>query len=231
MKAGYMTAQEYADKYYRDKPLRALFYADTISGARIPEICRETYLDNVYEAVAKDDPIIIDAGANIGIVTDYFRQFAKKVYALEPSPVAFRALMRNCQFNRWDNVEVFEVALSDTDGEATFFISLDNNTADSLTRLVSPEIETHITVSTITLSTFMAQNNIEYVDFLKMDIEGAETFVLPSDSFKSVAHKIKTMEVSYHVHEQTSYTKVLEEFGFKWETLKSDKNVVWYWRD
>ena len=47
----------------------------------------------------KKDMVILDVGAQVGIVTHYMRQFAKKIYAIEPSPEHFEALKKNKEFN------------------------------------------------------------------------------------------------------------------------------------
>ena len=65
----------------------------------IPYIFKEIYLEGIYVDIfnQKKDMVIIDVGANIGVVTQYMRQFAKKIYAIEPSPEHFEAL----NYYRW----------------------------------------------------------------------------------------------------------------------------------
>ena len=83
----------------------------------IPYIFKEIYLEGIYVDIfnQKKDMVILDVGANIGVVTQYMRQFAKKIYAIEPSPEHFEALKKNKEFNGWDNVEIFNLALADKD--------------------------------------------------------------------------------------------------------------------
>ena len=40
--------------------------------------------------------------------------------------------------------------------------------------------------------------NIDNIDFMKMDVEGKEFDVLSGESFKKVSHKIKSFVVEYH---------------------------------
>ena len=63
----------------------------------IPYIYKEIYLEGIYIDIfnTRSDLVVLDIGANIGIVTQYMRDFAKKVYAVEPSSEHFEALKKN----------------------------------------------------------------------------------------------------------------------------------------
>src|SRR3990167_4735775 len=105
--------------------LKALFYPGDVpfDSLFIPAIFHEIHYDAIYLDVVtvldkeKKDPVIVDVGANIGITVQYFREHAKKVYAIEPSTEHFEALSKNKEFNHWDNVELFKYAIADRDGE------------------------------------------------------------------------------------------------------------------
>lgn len=89
--------------------LKALYYPDVpFESLYIPYIYKEIYFDGVYIDIfnQKKDMVVMDIGANIGVVTQYMRDYAKKVYSIEPSKEHFEALKKNKEFNKWDNVEV-----------------------------------------------------------------------------------------------------------------------------
>lgn len=213
--------------------LKALFYPDVkFETLYIPHIYKEIYLDGIYADVFKNkEPktmTIVDVGANIGIVTHYMQPFAKKLYAIEPSSEHFEALSKNKEFNNWDNVELFKVALADRNGETTLLKKPDNRTMDSIvmgkkksdgslifpmrTRQPhgSPE-----TVKTVAMDTFFKKNKIAQVDFMKFDVEGAEDMILRSDGFQKVAAKIKNIEIEFHFPDWQNLADYLVGLGFK----------------
>jgi len=184
----------------------------------IPYIYKEIYLDSVYVDIVNDkkDMVIMDVGANIGVVTQYLRDFAKKLYAIEPSSEHYEALVKNKEFNEWDNVETFNLALADSDGEMDFSVNEGNRTMNTL--VIGDEVkdrtykvkgtdfvmQTHkpykqgLKVKTMRFDTFMEENKIFEVDFCKFDVEGAEDMILRSEGFKKVAPRIKAIEVEFH---------------------------------
>src|SRR5690349_3829157 len=117
--------------------LKALFYPDVnFETLYIPHIYKEIYIDKIYKDVFKNKAersmTIVDVGANIGIVTQYMQPFAKKLYAVEPSSEHFEALAKNKEFNKWDNVELFNLAIADINGEMEFHQNMINRTMNSL---------------------------------------------------------------------------------------------------
>lgn len=221
----------------------------------IPYIYKEIYFEGVYNDIfqpqldnVKDDKIVIDVGANIGIVTDYMRRHSKKVYSIEPSSENFEALKKNKEFNSWDNVQIFNLALADKDGELELSKNLGNRTMNSLvigdktpdgryrvkgTKYVmntgSPYGEREI-VKTLRFDTFMKQNQIDRVDFVKFDVEGAEDMILRSEGFTSIADKIQAIEVEMHYPSWPLLVKHMEDLGFKVRRYESSAVIVLFYR-
>ena len=192
----------------------------------IPFIYKEIYLEGVYVDLMnnKQDLTILDIGANIGITVQYFREYAKKIYALEPSSEHFAALKKNKEFNNWDNVEIFDVALSDKDGEAMLSYNIANRTCNSITNDYGQGSEK---VKTVAFDTFFKENKIDKIDFCKFDVEGAEDIILRSESFKKVADKISAIEVEFHHPNYPDLVKyMMEEFGFEARRYPSSAIIV-----
>ena len=183
--------------------LNALFYPKVPYNHRLfdnlyfPHILDEIHIKGVYREIfeGKKDLIVVDAGANCGLVTQYFREYAKQVYAIEPSPEHFEALKKNKEFNEWDNVAVINAGLFGADGEAEVYTNRGNLTMNSLTANYN---QGGTKIKTITLETLMKENEIDEIDFLKMDIEGSEYPIIKSEGFKRVLPKIKAMVVEFH---------------------------------
>lgn len=217
--------------------LGALFYPSKDANGKpvpfdslfIPYIYREIYFEGVYIDVLNQqkDMVIIDVGANIGVTVDHFRKYAKKVYAIEPSPEHFTALKKNKEFNNWDNVELFEMALADKDGEMTIHTHEQNRTCNSIT---NDYLQGGFPVKTIAMDTFLKENNIDHVDFMKFDPEGAEELILFSEGFKKVADKFDAIECEFHHPTWPEIVKFMQSLGFKARRYDSSAVIVLFTR-
>ena len=212
--------------------LNALFYpAGTeekpikFDSLYIPWIYKEIYFDGIYTDVLnqKKDMVILDVGANIGVVTQHMRDYAKKIYAIEPSPEHFEALAKNKEFNNWDNVEIFNAALADKDGEMTIFSLDSNRTCNSLTNNYG---QGGSSTKTFRFDTFMNDNGIDKVDFVKLDVENYEDILLRSEGFLNIADRISAMEVEFHNPQWTKLVEHLIGLGFEARRYECSAIVV-----
>jgi FkbM family methyltransferase len=150
---------------------------------------------------ALHEPLVIcDIGACEGEDSvRYARLFPRaRVFAFEPLP-ANQALVRaNFARHKVANAELVPVALSDRSGEATFHVSSgrppelfageDWNYGNKSSSLLPPaesgpmhgwiEFKEAIAVRTDTLDNFCAQRGLDHIDFIQMDVQGAEQLVL-----------------------------------------------------
>lgn len=214
----------------KKQPLKALFYPNVpFDTLYIPYIYKEIYLDGVYVDVCnqKTDMTVLDVGANIGIVTQHLRDYSKKVYSIEPSKAHFEALKKNKEFNGWDNVEIFNMALADKDGEMTLNTLESNKTCHSLTNDYGQGGEV---VKTMAFDTFFEENNIEQIDFCKFDVEGAEDMILRSEGFKKVAEKITAIEVEFHYPTWPQLVEHMQSLGYTARKYDSSAIIILFTR-
>ncbi|WP_299659752.1 FkbM family methyltransferase [uncultured Ruegeria sp.] len=124
------------------------------------------------------DSDYLDIGAWIGPTVLYGATKARHVWCFEPDPTAFRHLAWNLDLNEINNVSAFGVALSDQFGVARM-ASVRGEPGDSTSSLLHDG--THGSDAlTIAWDQFEAVNDLSRVSLVKMDIEGAEFFVLPT---------------------------------------------------
>ncbi len=144
--------------------------------------------------------VIMDIGACEGEDSIRFARLypQAQVFAFEPLP-ANQALVRaNLALYDATQVELVPLALSDQSGEATFHVSSgrppelfagkDWNYGNKSSSLLAPagdgkihgwvEFKEAITVPTGTLDQFCADRGIAHIDFIQMDVQGAELLVL-----------------------------------------------------
>ena len=128
----------------------------------------------------KPGDVVVDVGAHIGLYTLRAARDVGgdgKVIAVEPDPQSFHILKDNVSLNNLNNVLVVNAALSETSGQKTFYAATDPSLSGFE---LQPEarIRKIETVKIMTLDELLTNLNIEKVDWIKIDVEGAELQVL-----------------------------------------------------
>jgi FkbM family methyltransferase len=129
---------------------------------------------------------VLDLGAHYGLYTLLASKRVGRggrVIAFEPSPRERQKLQRHLQVNRCQNVQVEGVAVGSTDGTAELYVCMAQ--ATSYNSLRPPAVDdptVQIQVPLVKLDTYLEQAHIGTVDFIKMDVEGAELGVLKGAS-------------------------------------------------
>lgn len=129
----------------------------------------------------------VDIGANVGYysLAVASRYPASKVMAVEPCSWTFDMLERNIAINSLSNIRAFRTALSDRPGEAKLLINCSGregfNTIGEATHRYSFVVGQETVVVT-TLSELVKKAGWQAVDFVKVDVEGAELKVFEGGS-------------------------------------------------
>ena len=122
-------------------------------------------IKNIFEV--KNDAVVFDIGAFKGD-TAYF--FSKKcsnkarIYAFEPDENNYKILLKIKDKYKLNNVITKNILLSNAEKEIDFISMIEN----------TPTIKKNA----ITIDKFVEENNIEKIDYIKMDVEGAEKNIL-----------------------------------------------------
>lgn len=209
--------------------MKGIFFNGKAEDGFLGHIFAEIYKDKVYAPFleGKKDLVIVDIGANVGIATFYFQQFAKKVVSVEPAAEHFAALSQMVKYNEFTNVVPVKAALFLEDKEFPLFHN-PNRTMYSLHAAVSNgEIEK---VRGITFETLLKENHLEEIDFMKLDVEGSEAEIICSKAFQEHGHKVKVLILEVHAwgqRNQNQLKEALEAVGFtKIEQMKSDATII-----
>lgn len=153
--------------------------------------------------------VFIDVGANIGGYTVRLGKLGY-VYAYEPHPTNFRKLVRNVKINNIsDNVVLEQKAVADFNGSTELFI-FNHSGKHSIIRRSTKSIK----VMAVKLDDALAELNS--IDMVKIDVEGAEPMVLRG--LAQSLHKINIIIV------ETSIPSV-KQFVFDYLTTKGFKNI------
>jgi FkbM family methyltransferase len=138
-------------------------------------------VDFVRRTLKKGD-VVIDIGANGGFYTLIAAKIVGiegHVYSCEPGARELELLKNNIKINNLKNVTVIESAIGNKEGITEFAIAEDG-ALNSLLKNDHPsqQIDHWQTVEINTIDNLVKQLNIEKVNFMKIDVEGAEKMVL-----------------------------------------------------
>ena len=133
------------------------------------------------KSILRPDWVVMDIGAHIGSYTLFMAHLLDpmrgRVYAIEPNPESFATLKYHVEVNHLEHVVLSNVGISASSGELDFFLAgSDNSSMSSLYR--SGDGYRPIKVPVRDLEDFTHRTGLSRLDFIKMDVEGAEPDVL-----------------------------------------------------
>jgi FkbM family methyltransferase len=121
--------------------------------------------------------VALDLGANQGIFCCAFGAAVGaggRVVAVEPIPHQAERLRTNIQLNGFNQCSVLQKAIADGSGVATLGIGQ----GDTAASLMAEDKSLSIEVETISIDEIVANFDLKRVDFIKLDVEGAELLAL-----------------------------------------------------
>lgn len=118
--------------------------------------------------------IVLDCGANVGVYTrEALNAGAKLIVAIEPSPRNIKCLQRNFKSEvEQGRVIIYEKGVWNREEVLTFYTQEEDSGEDSF--VISSKSSQKITVPVTTIDKLAKELKLDRVDFIKMDIEGAE---------------------------------------------------------
>ncbi len=144
---------------------------------------------------------VVDVGANVGYYTMLMANQvgdAGRIHSFEPFPDNYADLVRNVKNNRLEGkISTAQMAVSSSEGEASFFVGEGDNLGSlyNLREARNPNPR-QIIVKTTTLDKIAEQ--VGPVDFLRMDIEGAECLVF--DGMQQTFKQAIPPRILFEVH-------------------------------
>jgi len=166
----------------------------------------EKYLERVNQ-LCKNKTHAVDIGANVGRVSNIlFDMGWTTVTAFEPTPTIFERLVENTKDK---NITTHKLGVSNKEGEAHFSINSDTESNQETNQIVSKGFQKKRwnveTIKTVTLD----QMNLDQMDFLKIDVEGHEKYVVEGAEQTIKKYKpIIVLEVSF---EKKVYDKKISQ--------------------
>ena len=175
--------------------------------------------------------IAVDAGANIGCFSVVMSQCVGpqgRVVAFEPGPANHALLTHNIEVNGYTQTVAERQAVADEPGEATLHMSDSDSGYHSLSEAAAPDASSSVTVRTTSLDAYFAEP-IPAVDFVKLDVQGAEMSALRGMRGLLTASPDMTLITELDVDcmvangdDPREYLQVLVDHGFRLHHISHD---------
>lgn len=133
----------------------------------------------LFASVVSAPDQVLDIGANIGCTSILFGELAKRVVSFEPSPSTFRFLRRNISDSGLTNIDLQNYGLGSAAARLKIMFS-GASRAGAFVANHAKASEGHITedIEIQRLDDVFAHLPVPRVDFIKIDVEGFEIFVI-----------------------------------------------------
>jgi len=187
----------------------------------------------VMQEIKKGD-VVLDIGANIGYYTLIFAKLVGdngKVFAFEPEPNNFALLKKNVEINGYHNVVLIEKAVSNKNGKTRLYLAKEN-LGDH--RIYESEViigRNSIEIDTVRLDDYFKDYE-EKIDFIKMDIQGAEPAAfegmirLLEKKHPKLLTEFWPGGLNQFGVQPGEYINLIVRNGFKLYDLNEDKEIV-----
>ncbi len=140
----------------------------------------EPGVSKVFQQIIRPSDTVFDIGANMGWYTVLASSMLQSgtCFAFEPNPELMERTVKHIELNGLqDKCQFFNVALSEQPGSVTLHVYERGHGLSSI-QPVSKDKFTPIEVEATTVDLIVEKQSIQTVDFVKMDVEGAELMVL-----------------------------------------------------
>lgn len=178
----------------------------------------------------REGDTVLDIGAGRGEDTFAFSRAVGprgRVVAVEAHPLTYELLEGFCRLNRLENASLLNVAVMDKHGEISM-VESDDWRANAV---AADATSGSVRVAATTIDRICSELAIERIDFLKMNIEGAERYALPG--MESMLGSTKAVCIACHDfladrggEEQYRTMRFVEKFladrGFTTESYPDD---------
>lgn len=188
----------------------------------------------IKNLINKENPIIFEIGcADGGDTLEFINTFNDlEIYCFEPEPKNIKLVKERINYPKH---HLFEGVISDVNGELTFNRSRTDNPNDlsysgsirkpkeHLNEWSFIKFDEEITVKSITLDKFCEDKNIQLIDFIWADVQGAEENLILG-GLNTLNTKVRYLYTEYSNKEyyegQLKLENLLNLMGDNWELIK-----------
>lgn len=169
------------------------------------------------EVVLPKRAVILDLGTNIGLTVAHFKNLYTEasIYGFEMNPENYQLALHNTK--SYKGVFISNQAVWINNDGVTYSpeAAYDSYAIDK--QAVTSAVETQQKIPSITIGQIIAENALEKIDYLKMDIEGAEEEILSEDDLTWLTI-VDVLNIEMHFEKGANrikeYMNILEKQGF-----------------
>jgi len=185
----------------------------------------QIFLDKSYEINFQNTPkVVLDCGANIGFATVYFKnRFPDaKIICIEPDLSNFEILQKNTE--KYDNITLYNMGLWNKKTD----LIIENPSSEKFGFVVK-EAPTNCdqSIKAISIKDIMEEQKIDFIDVLKIDIEGSEKEVFTSD-YEYWLPRTRYIIIELHDHIRKGSSKAFFEalVRYNFSTTVKGENII-----
>ncbi len=171
---------------------------------------------------------VLDIGANVGLHSILMSRAGFKVRSFEPDPVTMKYLKDNLALNECQNNEAVQAAVSDKEGSAEFVRVLGNTTGS---HLAGAKANPYGELEKFPVDIVAIQNQLDNVQFMKLDAEGHEVVILKGIAASSWERLDAMVEIGTEENASAVYNHLhtlgVRMFAQKsgWEQIKNKNGM------
>lgn len=193
----------------------------------------ESYTRNLPSHILDSLDTVVDIGANVGYFSLSVFSFNPdaRVYSYEPMPRNFALFLNYKSINDNFNLSPFNQGVGKEEGTLTLYHNSSDKFTTSATLFPDTDQADKKEVPVTSLGLIMKTNDLDRIDLLKVDCEGAEYDILYHTSFEDF-EKIRSLAIETHPgpNEGESAKALLDFLKEKnFETMRKD-DLIWAWK-
>ncbi len=225
--------QLYFNKYSNDKSTAYIKNYNMKVIHRRYDSLKEILIEKQYFDVAHFIPvksqIVFDIGANIGeysLIASRLVGNSGKVFAIEPNTNSFKILEDNIEINNINNIIPINMAASDVTNDKVILYEMDTPTVSTMV-IEGKNPKNSYFVKTIKIDDLIRSTNINRLDLMKIDVEGAEVLVL-TGALEAIAKYEPNIIIEVHL--KSNREKIIDilcrRFGYEVIYERIDSHFV-----
>jgi len=212
-------------------------YVDTGDTGRVPSLLMGDPFEkcevSLFKKLVSRGMVVVDIGAHIGYYTLIAANLVGdkgKVFAFEPAPENYALLVKNIEVNGYKNIIPVQKAVSNKSGTTNLFLFEQNKGMHAIYERSG--YCKSIVVESITLDDYFSEQQ-DFIDVIKMDIEGAEMLALlgmdkiirQSPSLK-IFTEFRPTELRACGSSPQELLNRVTEYGFKLHFINERKQLI-----
>lgn len=177
-------------------------------------VLQDQYHLPVLPIVIPKNAVILDLGSNIGLTMAHFKNLFPdaRIIGCEMNKANYQIAAENIKF--FKDVKIINTAVWIHNEGISYSVSASNDSFSIAKGDCAND--QNVQVSSTTINRLITDYNLTSIDYMKMDIEGAETDILDQKNLEWL-DIVKAIGIEFHSDEESlnKYKRIIEEKGYK----------------